>query len=110
MSNPDTDKFDPSRRRLCPDGACVGLLDDNGRCKECGRTASGQAEAVSVPPLPDDDYSLGDQDADQNPLEASPPDELSSGEFDPKRKLCPDGACVGVIGADGRCKVCGQAG
>ncbi len=26
-----------------------------------------------------------------------------------QRSLCSDGACVGVIGADGRCKVCGTA-
>lgn len=24
------------------------------------------------------------------------------------REVCPDGACTGVIGAEGRCKVCGQ--
>jgi hypothetical protein len=24
------------------------------------------------------------------------------------RRLCPDGSCIGVIGADGRCKVCGR--
>jgi hypothetical protein len=24
------------------------------------------------------------------------------------REVCPDGACVGVIGADGTCKVCGR--
>ena len=28
--------------------------------------------------------------------------------FDPTRRLCDDGSCVGVIGADGRCGVCGQ--
>jgi hypothetical protein len=33
------------------------------------------------------------------------------GAFDPdKRELCPDGMCVGVIGPDGRCKVCGKQG
>ena len=26
--------------------------------------------------------------------------------FNPKRRLCPDGSCVGVLGADGRCSVC----
>jgi hypothetical protein len=26
-----------------------------------------------------------------------------------ERKVCPDGACIGVIGDDGRCKVCGRA-
>lgn len=25
------------------------------------------------------------------------------------RTLCPDGACIGVIGADGTCRVCGRA-
>jgi len=31
------------------------------------------------------------------------------GGFDAKRRLCPDGACVGVIGPDGKCTVCGRA-
>src|SRR6266567_219353 len=26
-----------------------------------------------------------------------------------QRQLCPDGTCVGVIGPDGTCKVCGRA-
>lgn len=31
--------------------------------------------------------------------------------FDPaSRSLCPDELCVGLIGPDGRCKVCGKAG
>lgn len=31
--------------------------------------------------------------------------------FDPaSRSLCPDELCVGLIGQDGRCKVCGKAG
>ena len=31
--------------------------------------------------------------------------------FDPDRRvLCDDGLCVGVIGPDGRCKVCGKPG
>lgn len=25
-----------------------------------------------------------------------------------QRQLCPDGACIGVIGPDGRCKICGK--
>jgi hypothetical protein len=111
----DTEKFDSSRRRLCPDGSCVGLLDENGRCKECGRTASGEAEAVGAPAFEDseavgfDSGPVQDVDAVQGTDQVQ--DELAaSGGFDPKRKLCPDGACVGVIGADGRCSVCGQAG
>src|SRR4051794_34255781 len=33
---------------------------------------------------------------------------MAVGEWD-ERQLCPDGACVGVIGPDGTCKVCGRA-
>lgn len=28
--------------------------------------------------------------------------------FDPNRQLCPDGSCVGVLGPDGLCNVCGR--
>ena len=28
--------------------------------------------------------------------------------FDPGRRLCPDGSCIGIIGSDGRCTVCGR--
>jgi hypothetical protein len=34
------DFFDDEERRLCPDGACTGLLDSDGKCKECGRSAA----------------------------------------------------------------------
>jgi hypothetical protein len=33
---------------------------------------------------------------------------MAVGEWD-QRQLCPDGGCVGVIGPDGTCKVCGRA-
>jgi len=36
---------------------------------------------------------------------------MSEGTFNPaQRRLCPDGSCIGVVGADGRCRVCGRAG
>jgi hypothetical protein len=28
--------------------------------------------------------------------------------FDPNRRLCSDGACLGVIDGDNRCPVCGK--
>ncbi len=38
------------------------------------------------------------------------PDFKNRDEFDEsERELCPDGNCTGLIGADGRCKVCGLA-
>ena len=33
---------------------------------------------------------------------------MAVGEWD-QRQLCPDGGCVGVIGPDGTCRVCGRA-
>jgi hypothetical protein len=118
MSSTDTERFDPSRRRLCPDGACIGLLDDAGTCRECGLTASG--DRVELTPRSGDDIDEVDQLEDAALLQddpAQPPrvpgaqaqaEQATSGGFDPKRRLCPDGACVGVIGPDGRCKVCGK--
>ena len=112
MSSTETEKFDPSRRRLCPDGACVGLLDEAGRCKVCGLTASGEVVAAAASPLYDE--SPSDDDADEGgDVVSAAGDEPEAGDvvaFSAKRKLCPDGACIGVIGENGRCKVCGQAG
>lgn len=75
-------------RHLCPDDSCVGLLDDEGVCKECGAV----------------DESFSDRAADRSANEER--DSEAELEF-LHRRLCPDGACVGVLGADGRCKECG---
>jgi hypothetical protein len=29
-------------------------------------------------------------------------------DFNPQRKLCPDGSCIGIIGSDGKCTECGR--
>ncbi len=35
---------------------------------------------------------------------------MSEGTFNPAdRRLCPDGSCIGLVSADGRCRVCGRA-
>ncbi len=90
--------FDPTRRRLCADGACVGVLGDDGRCRACGRT---EAQAAAG-----EDSVVMDDASDGAPAEggAAP----SDNGFDSKRRLCDDGACVGVIGDDGACRVCGR--
>jgi hypothetical protein len=109
-------KFDP-HRRLCPDGACVGVIGDDGRCRVCGRSAGGkEAAPVGFVPVGDGDLSgdqddnLGDDLDDVAEAEAGPEAKNAAGGagFDPTRRLCPDGSCVGVVGADGICNVCGQ--
>ena len=80
------DDLDLENRQLCPDGSCTGVIGDDGRCRECGRSATGEQAASDVPDLPSDD--AGD-------------------DFD-TRQLCSDGGCTGLIGPDGRCKECGR--
>jgi hypothetical protein len=100
-SNPDD--FDPTQRRLCPDGACVGVIRADGRCSECGRT---EAEAAAGEPPADLGARLD--------FEAAPDGQAAGGTgadavgFDPTRRLCDDGACVGVVGDDGVCRACGR--
>lgn len=98
MDASSTDEtFDPTKRRLCADGACVGVIDADGRCTVCGRT---EAEAAA-----------GDEPAVLAPAGTVAPDAASGGDavgFDPTRRLCDDGACVGVIGDDGVCRTCGR--
>jgi hypothetical protein len=143
------------RRRLCGDGACIGVIGPDGRCKACGKPASGAAtneeeeddededednaaESEDEGDEEDDDEDEdaaaedaaaedegdedgdGDEDEDEEDGDEDEEEEdadeakgaedvaaESGGDLD-DRKLCPDGACIGVIGPDGRCKVCGK--
>ena len=110
-------KFDP-HRRLCPDGACIGIIGADGRCHVCGRAASGGAAPAGFVASgagdgdgDDGDWSAADDDAadardagDTSDTKAA----AGGGGFDASRRLCPDGSCIGVIGAEGVCTVCGQ--
>jgi hypothetical protein len=99
----ETAGFDPRKRRLCPDGACLGVVGADARCNVCGARDEG---AVGLDPSTFAGGCASDEDFEERT--PAPAVELT-GDFDPNRKLCPDGACVGVIGDDGRCKVCGQS-
>ena len=94
-------------RELCPDGACVGVIGPDGRCKECGAAAperaagsAGRAAATGRPAAPG-----GEPAAAAAPAGAG--GEALEVDDEEDRELCPDGACIGLIGPDGRCKVCG---
>ena len=106
MSTTQDDTFDPSQRRLCPDGSCLGLLGSDGRCKVCGTLGSGGAAVTPVasPPVaPSPEPEIN--------VEAGPPAAFSAeSAFDPDRRLCPDDACIGVIGINNKCGVCGRQG
>ena len=101
----DSTALDPSQRRLCPDGACVGLIGHDGKCKICGsldpdRTGATPAEGTPALPTPEPEI---DQ---TGPAPATGAEET----FAPKRRLCPDDACIGVIGSDNKCSICGRRG
>jgi hypothetical protein len=94
--------FNP-KRRLCPDGSCVGVIGADGRCSVCqssgGTGAASESIAESAPAAwaeasPDDARTAEAGDA-------------GSG-FDPTRRLCDDGSCVGIVGANGVCGTCGR--
>jgi len=58
----------------------------------------------------DEDEDADDEDADDGDVGARVPAVAASsspGEWS-SRQLCPDGNCIGVIGADGTCRVCGR--
>lgn len=98
-TEPNDLAFVPEQRRLCPDGTCVGVIGEDGKCKLCG------AVDPSGPPV-------------QSPSEPAQPAEIAeptpvpieADAFDPNRRLCLDDTCIGVLDEGGRCKVCGRQG
>ena len=89
---------DWENRVLCIDESCIGVIGPDGRCKECGKpnkeAPSAEMDMAQNDTVPQED--LDDQPAPQ---------------FDDtweNRTLCSDESCIGVIGADGRCKECGK--
>ncbi len=107
--------FDPNRRELCPDGACIGVIGSDGNCKECGTPSPNgppPAETEIAAETPETPERSPDADDELAPARAVSNDERAAegDSFDPtKRELCPDGACIGVIGPDGTCRECGRA-
>jgi hypothetical protein len=109
MSTSQDNSFDPSQRRLCPDGSCVGLLGSDGRCKVCGTrdpARAGVAPAENPPASPTPQPEPNKNNSEPEPATASD----AEASFDPTRRLCPDDACIGVIGSDNKCSVCGRLG
>jgi hypothetical protein len=112
MNHKDKD-LNWENRILCSDESCIGVIDLDGRCKECGLAFQGelpatftlgsfetsvasQTEAVAEAPALSGDSAVDDE----LPVDAD--DEWA------RRKLCSDESCIGVIGSDGRCKECGK--
>jgi hypothetical protein len=98
---PNEQPFDPNQRRLCPDGACVGVIGEDGKCKVCGTLDPDGPPVASMdaaPPMAEE------------PAPSPNPAPHEEGDFDPNRRLCADDTCIGVLDEHGRCKICGRAG
>lgn len=102
-------------RVLCSDGACIGVIGPDRRCRECGRMFEGELpETFDEYALEVDEEDLYvDDSADEVPDEdidadfGQGDDALSDDEW-AKRILCSDESCIGVVGPDGCCKDCGK--
>lgn len=110
------DLFD--QRELCPDGTCVGVIGRDGVCTVCGRQGEGRRESWSsqekerradASEEPGDPKREDQGEPVSKDVEKPTQEHGDTPSFDPDRKLCPDGGCIGVIGADGRCKECGKS-
>lgn len=96
------------RRQLCPDGACTGVIGATGVCTTCGRAAPnwgderkrGLRNPTDAPPIVKDDDDIA----------PSAPAALGEMADWGMRRLCLDGSCIGVVGPNNRCKVCGKPG
>jgi hypothetical protein len=106
------DDDDTLERVPCPDGACIGTLDADGRCRYCG--VLGDAPPRLVTDDSGDEDGDEDDDEDDEDSDAAASDGSDDGDGDDAlddpwedRQLCPDGSCTGSVGEDGRCRVCG---
>jgi hypothetical protein len=99
-ADPDLDN-----RVLCPDGSCIGVIGPDGLCKVCGKHGE---LPVPKPERPAADSAPS---ADSAPFAGPAADTKDSADESADlrdRRLCSDGNCIGVIGTDDRCKVCGK--
>ncbi|MCK4817901.1 J domain-containing protein [bacterium] len=92
-SESDSD-IDWEHRILCGDESCTGIIDSDGRCTECGKAfEESKAEAKANTKRKSREEHT-DYESEHIDLE--------------NRVLCVDGKCIGIIGPDGRCTVCGK--
>ena len=99
------DDFDAATRELCPDGNCTGVLGADGVCKVCGARGTAPAAFAGEPAAAANTEATTSVSGDDADFVATRDGEPT---FDENRQLCPDGNCIGVLDADGRCKVCGR--
>lgn len=117
-------KSEWDQRTLCSDGNCIGIIGADGRCKVCGLPYSQQEASTGddsdwaedglddlsdeapvdrAEVLAEPETATADEYLDDEVAVTTPSDDDSWDQ----RILCVDESCIGVVGADGRCKECG---
>jgi hypothetical protein len=91
-------------RTLCNDGNCIGIIGDDGRCKECGLPYE---EEPPGKPGPKSEIPV-EPESDPEPKPQTDSASIPDEDWE-NRILCPDGNCIGVIGPEGLCKACGKS-
>ena len=101
-------KNDWENRTLCSDGNCIGVIGADGLCKECGKPYDGPDVEGKVfeEDTPNEEEEVIEDEQEEVIEDEQEEDAGGLGWED--RQLCSDGNCIGVIGADGRCKECGK--
>ena len=107
----DDSTFIPGRK-LCPDGSCVGIIGDDGKCTVCGTSTTDGDGLIAQAPTTSEVGGESDVESIVQPdfrpdFEERGPEDAASG-FDPNRRLCSDDTCIGVIGEDSHCRICGK--
>jgi hypothetical protein len=100
--SPGTDP-DWENRRLCSDDSCIGVIGADGRCRVCGLL---NPEAPVDPELSTSGNAVQDEPQEPHPADQVPEPRDPGWE---DRTLCSDESCIGTIGPDGRCRVCGRS-
>lgn len=102
-------EMDWDNRRLCPDGTCVGTIGPDLTCRICGTPFDPNEDPLGSPEAPssvsEHAPEMESEEEEQLSEEEDPGDEGEDGWEE--RELCPDGSCIGTLGDDGHCRVCG---
>jgi hypothetical protein len=92
---------DWEKRILCRDESCIGTIGVDGRCNECGKPYQCKLSEGQI---------VKSVQAVAMEKQASMKTESTESHDDwDKRILCGDESCIGTIGPDGKCRVCGKA-
>jgi hypothetical protein len=99
---------DWDNRILCSDGNCIGVIGADGRCKECGRKHEGPQPEMSAAESIEQTEQKEEETTFPETAAPNAADEVPAEDGWDDRILCSDGNCIGIIGADGKCKECGK--